>query len=84
MIIAGAISLTLQSFGDPKKATTSIYSLLATFLILPMMYGVSLAFLAQLRERDMQLGDLFKGYNKRVWGTMILYYIYLRGVLKIK
>lgn len=77
MIIAGAISLTLQSFGDPEKATTSIYSLPANFLILPMMYGVSLAFLGQLRERDMQLGDLFKGYNKRVWLTMILYSVYI-------
>ena len=77
MIIAVAISLTLQSFGDPEKATTSIYSLPANFLILPMMYGVSLAFLGQLRERDMQLGDLFKGYNKRVWLTMILYFVYI-------
>lgn len=77
MIIAGALSFVFQSFGDPEKATTSAYSLPATFLILPMMYGVSLAFLGQLRESEMQLGDLFKGYNKRVWLTMILYYVYM-------
>lgn len=51
-------------------------SMLATLLLLPMGYSVTVAFLRQNRGEEQQVGWLFNDYNKRVWVTLLLRYVY--------
>lgn len=69
------VTLTV-SFGS-NTVTSNTTSLVGTLLFVPIAYGICFAFLGQARQREMQIGDLFCGYNKRVWSTMILWYVYI-------
>lgn len=66
-LIVGAVN----AVASPMKA-----SLLGTLLILPMAYGYTVAFLRQNRGEEQQIGWLFNDYNRRVWITLLLRYIY--------
>ncbi len=53
-----------------------ISSLAVSLLIIPMGYGLYMAFLGLGRGQELRLGELFAHYNMRVWLTIILQSIY--------
>lgn len=72
-VIVGLSGVT----GLAGDATVFTGNIIALILICPLMYGLLTAFLKQLRGKEMQLGMLFSGFTQRIWGTMILKYIYI-------
>lgn len=51
-------------------------SALINILLIPLGYGVTVGLLRQLRGEEMQLGWMFENFNRRVWVTLLLRYIY--------
>ncbi len=51
-------------------------TLIMSCLILPMGYGLYVAFLGLGRGKELQVGELFAHFNKRVWVTLILQVVY--------
>lgn len=76
-LIGGLFNVGLTICFGSDAVMSNATSLVGSLLFVPIAYGVCFAFLGQARQREMQIGDLFCGYNKRVWSTMILWYVYL-------
>lgn len=59
----------------------SVMSLLPQFvlvaLLLPLTWGIYIAYKRQLDGEEMQIGWMFDGYKKNIWITMILQQIYV-------
>lgn len=47
-------------------------SLLGMLIILPLVYGLNYGFLKQYKGEELQIGMLFKGYNKRVFKAILM------------
>lgn len=79
VIIAMVVSgLTSFPVGDPTFAALMTgVSLLGSLLILPLSFGINFGFLNQQRGQEMEIGQLFAGYNKRVWLTLLVKYLYI-------
>lgn len=56
----------------PVLGTIALY-----VLTMPMMYAIAVALLRQLRGEELQLGWIGMGYNKRLWLTMLLKFVYI-------
>lgn len=55
----------------------SISSILGTIVCLPISYALTVAFLRLLRGVQIGVNDLFAYYNKRVFMTMLLKFVYV-------
>lgn len=51
-------------------------STLVSIILLPVAFGATIGFLRQFRGQELELGWLFKFFNRRVWCTLILKFIY--------
>ena len=52
-------------------------SLLGTVLILPIAYGVVVAFLRLIRGENIQIEWLIDNFNRRIWISMFLQYLFI-------
>lgn len=73
LIINGVTSIPVPGM----EAITTGASLLGMLIILPLAYGMTVAFLGQLRGRELEVGQIFSGYNRRVWVTEIVKFLYI-------
>ncbi len=75
-VLAFVVSSATSSLAGSNQALSLVATLLGTILVLPIFYGLCFGFLGQARGREMQLGDLFGHFNKRVCGTLTLKFVY--------
>lgn len=71
-IISGVFQYPVAS--RPVFALSS--NLVSVLLVTPLAYGLMYGFLRQQRGEEIEIGNLFSGFNLRVWSTMILTVIY--------
>lgn len=72
-VIVGLSGVT----GLAGDATVFTGNIIALILVSPLIYGVLIGFLQQFRGKEQKLGMLFGGFTQRIWGTMILKFIYI-------
>ncbi len=75
LILFGLDTLVTLPFMNSEVGSI-ISSLAVSLLIIPMGYGLYMAFLGLGRGQELRLGELFAHYNMRVWLTIILQSIY--------
>ncbi len=75
LILLGLDMLVTLPFMNNEVGSV-ISSLLLSLLLIPMGYGICMAFLGLGRGKELRLGELFAHYNMRVWLTMILMSVY--------
>lgn len=68
LIINGATSIPAPGI----EALTVGGSLLGMLIILPLVYGLNYGMLKQYQGEELQVGMLFKGYNKRVFKAILV------------
>ncbi len=76
LVLTIVVSQAVSALAGSNQTASLVATLLCAILVLPIAYGLLFGFLGQARGREMQLGDLFGHFNKRVWGTLTLRYIY--------
>lgn len=69
--------ITCAVSGFFSYASKGSASLLGTLLILPIYFSVEVGFLRQLRGETVRIEWMFDYYNKRVWVTQFLRYLFV-------
>lgn len=79
LVIAAVVSSAIQYGGIlmVNEAFGSAGSLIGTILILPMGFAFSVGFLGLYRGMKLSVSDLFGQYNKRVFFTELLKFVYI-------
>lgn len=76
LVIVVFVNLVFTLPAGDNTVLSQVLSFVSSLPLLPIAYGFVVAFLGQARKREIQLGDLFAHYNKRVWGTLFLVQVY--------
>jgi len=75
-LIACLISSITEIVPSDRSFLKFPLSIFYILLAAPLAYGICYAFLQQQRGKEMQIGDLVRGYRSPLWSTNILIAVY--------
>ncbi len=76
VVVMTGVQIALSFVTMENEYLSLVSSLVLALLIIPMGYGLYVAFLGLGRGKALRVGELFAHYNKRVWFTLILQAVY--------
>ncbi len=76
VVVMTGVEIALSFVTMENEYLSLVSSLVLALLIIPMGYGLYVAFLGLGRGKALRVGELFAHYNKRVWFTLILQAVY--------
>lgn len=76
-LITYALMSVVKFTVKDDNVTVNFANLFMQFLTLPLGYALTRTFLGLGRGEEINIGTLLCGYNKQVWPTLILMYVYV-------